>query len=353
MCRIRLSPVSVNEAAFWSVTGQRVGFYNLVSYGGALKPVQTGTEYYFGGKLVKNAGGYVHADRLGSIGKYYPYGQERPSATQNGVEKFATYFRDADTALDYADQRYHAPGQGRFLTPDPYVASGKSNDPGSWNRYLYSTGDPINFVDPSGLVPCGSYSEQHGDVISETVYDCVGMVPNPIRAVQPVETIQAFNDFHGILPRCDALPKLPSNIASDQIQQNVDTANLFFDLQLQLSNGGAEGALPALLGFLTGKFVPGGGWDYKSQYQPGTADYNLAKTFGNFNFGAVLESLGFTYYATQNAAGVAQIGICVLGGACGTGAPAIVFPYGDQIPDAAEIKGGYDYQAKKDSGCNP
>ncbi len=39
-------------------------------------------------------------------GKYYPYGQERPSATTNGSEKFATYFRDAETGLDYADQRY-------------------------------------------------------------------------------------------------------------------------------------------------------------------------------------------------------------------------------------------------------
>jgi hypothetical protein len=41
-------------------------------------------------------------DRLGSIGKFYPWGQEKPSATQNGTEKFTGYFRDADTGLDYA-----------------------------------------------------------------------------------------------------------------------------------------------------------------------------------------------------------------------------------------------------------
>jgi len=85
----------------------------------------------------------VYTDRLGSIGKYYPYGQERPSATTNGTEKFATYFRDAETGLDYADQRYHMPGNGRFLTPDP--AGNGSN----W--YSYVGGDPINNVDPSGL----------------------------------------------------------------------------------------------------------------------------------------------------------------------------------------------------------
>ena len=52
------------------------------------------------------------SDRLGSIGKFYPFGQEKPSATANDTEKFTGYFRDASTGLDYADQRYHQPGMG-------------------------------------------------------------------------------------------------------------------------------------------------------------------------------------------------------------------------------------------------
>jgi RHS repeat-associated protein len=162
----------LEELAFWSVTGQRVAMYNLTVYSNALTPVQTGCEYYFGGKLVKNAGGYVHTDRLGSVGKYYPYGQERPSATTNNTEKFATYFRDGETGLDYADQRYHAPGSGRFLSPDPYMASGGPSDPGSWNRYAYVEGDPINFTDRSGqmmALVCGSFTEGSGGM-----GDCVG-----------------------------------------------------------------------------------------------------------------------------------------------------------------------------------
>ena len=38
----------------------------------------------------------------------------------------------------------------RFLTPDPYMASGGPADPGSWNRYVYVQWDPVNFYDPSG-----------------------------------------------------------------------------------------------------------------------------------------------------------------------------------------------------------
>jgi RHS repeat-associated protein len=95
-------------------------------------------------------------DRLGSVpmsgSRYYPYGEEsNPPA--NNVDKFATYYRDG-TGLDYADQRYYASTLGRFLTPDPYQASGGPANPASWNRYVYVLGDPINLSDPLGLEEC-------------------------------------------------------------------------------------------------------------------------------------------------------------------------------------------------------
>jgi RHS repeat-associated protein len=93
----------------------------------------------------------VAQDRLGSIGKFYLYGQERPSATANDTEKFTGYFRDAATGLDYADQRYEQPGVGRFMTSDPSGDNWDPANPGSWNTYAYVLGDPINWTDPSGL----------------------------------------------------------------------------------------------------------------------------------------------------------------------------------------------------------
>jgi hypothetical protein len=93
-------------------------------------------------------------------------------------------------------------------------------------------------------------------------------------------------------------------------------------------------------------------WDYKANYKPG-ADQDKAKDFVNFNFGAVLESLGFSYFFTQNAAGVAQIGICKKGGYCGVGIPGVVFPFGDSIDDAVNVKRGFDYQRRVDRGCTP
>ena len=58
-------------------------------------------------------GGGVVLDRLGSVvsrhytgSKYFPYGEEAVT-TQQDRAKVATYFRDATTALDYANQRYY------------------------------------------------------------------------------------------------------------------------------------------------------------------------------------------------------------------------------------------------------
>jgi len=89
---------------------------------------------------VRNAGSWTNEDRLGSVGKYLPYGEDKLGASGNPVNdsvKFATYTRDAGTGIDYADQRWHAQGGGRFLTSDPYQASAGPEDPGSWNRYVY------------------------------------------------------------------------------------------------------------------------------------------------------------------------------------------------------------------------
>jgi len=153
------SGLGVDEIAFWA--GQKLATYQ-VSTSGGLYFTLTSTNVYFGSKLISkgtyNSGGSgdyvtlapVAADRIGSIGKFYPYGTERPSATGNDKEKFTGYFRDGATGLDYADQRYEQPGVGRFMTPDS-ARSAKLVDPGSWNRYAYAGGDPVNNSDPSGL----------------------------------------------------------------------------------------------------------------------------------------------------------------------------------------------------------
>jgi len=116
---------------------------------------------------------------------YFPYGDEIGTATAGNVDKFGTYHRDQTTGLDYADQRYFAGLSGRFLTSDPYEASGGASAPGSWNRYPYVGGDPVNFSDPKGLLSCwNGGSIQYGSGPTYTSMVCQGDYGEPIVGVK-------------------------------------------------------------------------------------------------------------------------------------------------------------------------
>ena len=149
---------------FYGITGQKLVTYTCIpdGSGNITSCGYPATNVYFGGKLMRSNGVTVATDRLGSVRgnstgermSYYPYGEERTS-TADGREKFGTYTRD-NPGQDYADQRYYAPGSGRFMTPDPsgLDATDVSN-PDSWNMYAYVGGDPVNYSDPEGLLRCG------------------------------------------------------------------------------------------------------------------------------------------------------------------------------------------------------
>jgi RHS repeat-associated protein len=85
--------------------------------------------------------------------KYYPYGEQEGAGSANDRDKYGTYYRDATTGLDYAQNRYYASTMGRFLTPDLWPAGANNGAvlTGNWNRYAYVSGDPVNMTDPVGL----------------------------------------------------------------------------------------------------------------------------------------------------------------------------------------------------------
>jgi RHS repeat-associated protein len=139
--------VTTREISFYA-GDNRLGKYGLTTSNGVWTVTTLEEERYFAGRRL------MPQDRLGSAADAWltPYGKEMFSGlkpiTPNNKVKFATYYRDAVTG-DYADQRYYR--VGRFSTPDPYMASGGTASPSSWNRYTYTRGDPVNRYDPRGL----------------------------------------------------------------------------------------------------------------------------------------------------------------------------------------------------------
>jgi RHS repeat-associated protein len=104
---------------------------------------------------------------------YEPYGAEvgagvgqRTSAQKYGAaegtrQRYGGMERDG--ALDHAAWRKYDRASGRWTSPDPYTGSMRAGDPQSFNRYAYVGGDPVNFVDPSGLADDFVNDVQDGD----------------------------------------------------------------------------------------------------------------------------------------------------------------------------------------------
>jgi RHS repeat-associated protein len=75
------------------------------------------------------------------------------SATDSLRQKFTGYQKDEETSLDFAEARMYENRYGRFTAVDPLLASGKSANPQTFNRYAYVLGNPLSMTDPLGLDP--------------------------------------------------------------------------------------------------------------------------------------------------------------------------------------------------------
>jgi len=83
-----------------------------------------------------------------------PWGGETDRSWQQyqQPQRFTSYLRDGNESDEAMMRRYNR-WWSRFDQPDPYDGSYNLADPQSLNRYSYVQNDPVNYVDPTGLLP--------------------------------------------------------------------------------------------------------------------------------------------------------------------------------------------------------
>ncbi|MFY9553129.1 MAG: discoidin domain-containing protein [Blastocatellia bacterium] len=96
-------------------------------------------------RLVLDGNGNV----LGRQG-HLPFGEDFGASGSQDKHHFTSYERDSETITDYAINRQCANGVGRFSRPD--LVQADFHSPQDLNRYAYVNNDPMNSIDPLGLL---------------------------------------------------------------------------------------------------------------------------------------------------------------------------------------------------------
>jgi len=167
-------------------------------------------------------------------------------------QAFTTYTRDSIAADDAMFRRYNR-WWSRFDQPDPFEGSYSLINPQSFNRYAYVNNDPVNFVDPTGLItncgqpglpPCEEEAPPRDPTedlprrpddtpIILPVRPPARPAPGPIAPPQPAKPRKKLDPSH---PECQALARKIGNILRD-IQQRAEDI-LIDKLKLPLNDPG-------------------------------------------------------------------------------------------------------------------
>jgi RHS repeat-associated protein len=162
---LRVKQVSGSTTTVYAFSNGKV----IAEYVNGAAPASPTREYiYSGGALLAKIEGtatqYYHQDSLSTrlmtvstgtkIGEqgHFPYGETWYLNNTTTKWEFTTYERDSESGNDYAMARYHVNRLGRFSSPDQLA--GSAGNPQSLNKYAYVHNDPVDLVDPSGMVSC-------------------------------------------------------------------------------------------------------------------------------------------------------------------------------------------------------
>lgn len=149
---------SLTEVLVYDVMGKLVAEYSSATVVG-------GTQYIFSDhqnspRVVSNNAGTIIARH-----DYLPFGEEALNGIGmrttgqgyggNGAarQKYAGMEINNATGMAHTLWRQYDSLSGRWTAPDPYRGSMSVDSPQSLNRYLYVNNDPLNQVDPDGLMP--------------------------------------------------------------------------------------------------------------------------------------------------------------------------------------------------------
>ncbi|WP_406822817.1 RHS repeat-associated core domain-containing protein [Pseudomonas corrugata] len=102
---------------------------------------------------------------------YGPYGQTSSSGSASTNSQQYTGRENDGAGLYYYRARYYSPSFGRFISEDPIDLAG------GINTYTYVGGNPVSWIDPSGLSSVSYDGQTHTITIRDNAGNTVGTYP--------------------------------------------------------------------------------------------------------------------------------------------------------------------------------
>lgn len=236
-------------------------------------------------RVITDAAGNVISRR-----DFYPFGEDIDSSigarsniigfniTDNIHQKFTGYFKDTETGLDFAQARYFASMQGRFLSPDSL--GGSLTNPQTLNKYTYCQNDPVNLNDPTGLTSFKPIIISDPNPIS---YDSKTLfAQDPQKGNLFSATIDDFNKYISNLEK-DVMDYFNKPPKPTQIDEGQNPTGNTLNTTNKAAQGIQAGLQPLMVLDVTGL---GGVLQTAAEYQMGKASkVDLAFAIGSLGLG--------------------------------------------------------------------
>lgn len=121
--------------------------------------------------------------------KFLPFGEQltNPTTAANIAKGFTNHEQTDQSGLIYMQARYYLPFYGRFASPDP-ARDQHFEETQSWNINSYVQNNPVQSIDPTGMVMNPETVASPGTVLEPEISDVhTAVIPTPITTKAELE----------------------------------------------------------------------------------------------------------------------------------------------------------------------